>query len=159
MYIDKRAEFCSAVSVAGAAGTALIGSQYDLGITTAGIDVDDLYLVIQVSTAIVTGGSAGKLEFQLCSDSTAAIDVSDRYGTCTIHYQSAVHLTDDVPTIPVGTILACVEIPKGSGVTPAYERYLGIRTVITTTTITAGAVNAFLTNTPHAWRAMPQAVN
>jgi hypothetical protein len=40
----------------------------------------------------------------------------------------------------------------------SYERYLGILAVIGTTTVTAGAINAFLTADPHEWAAQPDAL-
>ena len=155
MIMDTRAQFADAVSIAAAAGTALIGSQYDLGQTTPYTDVDDLYLVIMVSTAIITGGSAGKVRFQLASDSTAAIAVD---GSATVHYQTGDFVTGATP-IAVGSVLAVIELPKGNGVLPAYERYLGILCVTTTTTTTTGAIRAFLTPDGGRWAALPQAVN
>ena len=41
----------------------------------------------------------------------------------------------------------------------AYERYLGILATIGTTTVTAGAINAFLTRDPTGWKSYPDAVN
>lgn len=156
---DKLAEFADAVSVAAAAGTTLLGSQIDLA--TAGLNIGDgepLYLVLTVDTAIVTGGSAGTLHFRLVSDAQAAIDDT----TCSIHVETPRFVTDDDPTIPVGTVLGVYPLPicdqpvsrsvAGVDVTTGpgaqYERFLGIQAIVTTTTITAGKVNAFLTVTP-----------
>src|SRR5687767_4074728 len=93
MWVDKRAEFCDNVSVAAAAGTALVGSQIDLG--AAAIDLGeaaDLWFVIQVTVEIITAGAAGTIQFKLSSDDSAAIATN---GTATDHYASKVYVTDD----------------------------------------------------------------
>ena len=59
MILDERNEFADAVSVAGTAGTALIGDVIDLTATHRGIgNGQPLYLVITTDTEIITGGSA-----------------------------------------------------------------------------------------------------
>ena len=169
--LDSLLEFGDAYSVATAAGTNLMTNQIDL--SAAGIDVGQghpLWLVINVDTAIVTGGSAGTLHFRLVSDDTASIHAT----TCSIHLESPRFVTDDDPTIPVGTQLCCYALPicndyvsksvAGAFVTSAspggrYERYLGVQAIVTTTTITAGKVNAFLTFDPHGWRSYADATN
>jgi hypothetical protein len=153
--LDSLAEFCDATSVNAAAGTALVGNVMDLGSTTfpRNLGGQPLYLVITVDTAIVTGGAAGKVRFQLASDAQAAIATD---GTATVHFQTGEFVTDDAPTIPAGSILACVALPEAAytaGASDAtdkksYERYLGILVVTTTTTTTAGKINAFLTPDP-----------
>src|ERR1044071_4318389 len=73
MILDKRTEFADAVSVAATAGTALIGSQIDL---TTARDIGNgrpVYLIITTDTEIITGGSAGTIQFKLASDATAAV--------------------------------------------------------------------------------------
>ena len=59
--LDKRAEFADAVSVAAAAGTALIGSQIDLGVARDIGNGEPLYLVLTCDTSIITGGAAGTI--------------------------------------------------------------------------------------------------
>jgi hypothetical protein len=154
MISDLRATFATAASVAAAAGTALLTNQMDMGVG-AGVDVDDLYLVIQVTTGIITGGSAGKIRFALASGDTAAIPVD---GTAAVHYQTG-DFTTGSTAIAAGSVLAVIEIPRGSGVLPAYKRFLGVLSIITTTTVTAGAVSAFLTPDGARWAAIAQAVN
>jgi len=46
-----------------------------------------------------------------------------------------------------------------TGASRAYERYLGILATIATTTVTQGAINAFLTKDPSYWRAYADAQN
>lgn len=153
MIIDTRAQFASAVAVNAVAGTALIGSQYDLGVA-ANMDSNELSLVIIVSTAIITGGSAGTISFSLASDTTAAISTS----AANVHFTSMPFVTG-ASGLPAGTVLAAVRVPHGSGVLPAYKRFLGILCTIGTTTVTAGAITAFLTLDGARWTPVAQAVN
>lgn len=154
MILDERLEFADAVSVAAAAGTDLIGDVIDLGGDGLDGNSEDLYLVIQVSTEVITGGAAGTLTFQLASDAQAAIATD---GSATIHAQSDALVTDGTDAndalLKAGQYPLVVQLPRGT-----YERYLGILAVTATTTTTAGAINAFLTKTPPAWTAMADGV-
>jgi hypothetical protein len=148
MILDERLEFADATSVAAAAGTALIGDVIDLG--AAGLDVgigEDIWLVIQTETEIITGGSAGTLQLQLASDAQAAIAVD---GTATVHLSSPVYVTDDAGAnsaeLNAGGVILAARLPAGT-----YERYLGILAVTATTTTTAGKINAFLTKDYAKW--------
>lgn len=145
MIMDERTEFCDATALnTGAAGTYLIGDVIDTGGDGLN-DVDNLYLVIQVDTAVTSGGAA-TVQFQLASDAQAAIATD---GSATVHAASA--------AIPKATLVAgydalVVELPKGT-----YERYLGILQVTGTAALTAGKVNAFLTPVKPTWKSFPQA--
>ncbi len=141
MILDKRNEFADATAL-GTSGTGLqlVGDVIDLG--TDGINVvDSVYLVVQVDTAVTSGGAA-TVEFQLASDAQAAIATD---GSATVHYKSAA-----VPkaSLVAGATVCQVELPRGQ-----YERYLGILANVGTAALTAGKVNAFLTNDPAAWKA------
>jgi hypothetical protein len=166
---DKQNEFADAVTVALAAGTTNLGNQIDL---LQARDVGagrPLWLVINVATAIVTGGAAGTIQFRLVSDDTASISTT----ACSVHLISPAFVTDDDPTIPVGTQLFCAALPlcqdfvsvsvAGVPVTTGpgapYERFLGVQVIVGTTTITAGAVNAYLTLDPHGLKQYADAVN
>jgi hypothetical protein len=96
MILDAYNEFCDAVSVAGNAGTALVGNVIDLGSTTnyPG-NSDDLYLVVNIDTEVITAANAGTISFKLASDAQAGIAVD---GTATLHYTSAASVTN-----PAGT--------------------------------------------------------
>lgn len=151
MFMDALNEFCDATAVNAAAGTALVGSQIDLGSADVRFGGEPLYLNITVDTAIVTGGSAGTVQFKLASDTTAAISTT----TAIDHVITRVFLTDDAPTIPAGAVLFSGPIPEGaytgtSTGTDAgvYRRFLGILVVTGTTTTTAGKINAWLSKTP-----------
>ena len=147
--LDERLEFADNVSVAAAAGTALIGDVIDLG--SVGRDIGNgqpVYLVLRTgSTEIITGGSAGTLQFTLASDSTAAIATD---GTATEHVLTELFVTDDAAAndteMNAGELIYSAPIPLGTG--GNYERYLGILATTATTTTTAGTINAYLTLDP-----------
>lgn len=148
MIIDKFNEFADATSVAGTAGTAVIGNVIDLGAESRDIgNGEPLYLVIQTDTEVITGGSAGTIKFQLASDSTADLATS-----ATVHFETGTLVTDDAAAnsaaLNAGGVIAAVALPNGT-----YERYLGVRAVIGTTEVTAGKINAFLTKDVASWKA------
>lgn len=147
MILDERNEFCDATALdTSGTGYALVGDVIDTG--NDGInDVDGLYLVIQVDTAVTSVGAA-TVSFILASDAAAAIATD---GSATEHYVSA---AIGKATLVAGYRVCAVELPKG-----AYERYVGILQNVGTAALTAGAVNAFLTNDPETWTAMPDATN
>lgn len=149
MIHDERTEFADAVSVAGSAGTANIGDVIDTHVGSMNTLINQgaaepvLYLVIMVATSIITGGSAGTIQFRLVSDAVATPDTS----TATVHYASKAFVTDgdDANELDAGAYAVITPLPSGD-----YERYLGVQATIATTTVTAGAINAFLTLTPPA---------
>lgn len=158
MIMDERNEFADAVSVAAAAGTALIGDVIDLGAAHRDIGAGEpLYLVINVDTEIITGGAAGTVKFQLASDAQAAIATD---GTATIHFDTGTFVTDDAAAndsqMNAGGVIAVVALPMEGHV---YERYLGILCVTATTTTTAGKINAFLTPDVAKWSAYAEGAN
>lgn len=151
MIMDERLEFADAVSVAAAAGTALIGDVIDLGAVARDIGQGQpMYLVITTDTEIITGGTAGTVKFQLVSDAQAAIATD---GTATVHIDTGTFVTDDAaandPELNAGGIIFAGPIPLEGN---PYERYLGILCVTATTTTTAGKINAFLTLDPPSTR-------
>lgn len=157
MIIDSLNEFADAQSVAAAASTALIGDVIDLGATPQDLgNGEPMYLVITVDTSIITGGVAGTIEFKLASDAQAAIAVD---GSATQHIASGTFVTDgdDANALDAGAVAYVGALPTGAG--KAYERYLGVLATVATTTVTAGAINAFLTKDPSAWKAYADAVN
>lgn len=156
MILDKTLEFCDATSVAGTAGTALVGNVIDLTVARdIGNGLPRLYLVLQTTTGIITGGSAGTIKFQLASDAQAAIDTA---GGASVHVDTGTFVTDgdDANDLDAGANIGIYPIPVQGR---AYERYLGILAVIATETVTAGAINAFLTPDPSAWTALADAAN
>lgn len=157
MILDESLEFCDATSLSTAAtGLALIGDVIDTG---AGVDSQNigkrnlgeasepLYLVIQVDTAVESSSTAS-VEFQLVSDAQEAIAVD---GGATVHVKTA---SIAKATLVAGYLVAAIELPRGT-----YERYLGILQNVTTTALTAGKVNAFLTDNPGQWKSYYQSAN
>ena len=147
MIMDDRLEFADAVSVAAAAGTALIGDVIPLGSVPRDIGAGQpLYLVISVDTEIITGGAAGTIKFQLVSDAQAAIATD---GSATVHFDSGTFVTDDSAansnSLNAGSFPVVTAIPMEGN---AYEAFLGVLAVTGTTTTTAGKINAFLTLDP-----------
>ncbi len=156
MILDEYGEFCDAESVAGTAGTALVGDVIDL---TEARDLGNSYpifFVLTCTTAIITGGTAGTISFTLASDAQAAISTD---GSATEHYITQDYVTDDAALndINIGDTIAQFALPM-EGLN-GYERYLGLLVTIGTTTVTAGAVNAFLTLDASAWKAHADASN
>lgn len=153
MIVDKLNTFCDAVSVALTAGSSPqnVGDIIDLGVARDIGNGEPVYLVITVDTEIITGGSAGTIQFHLVSDGTSTIATD---GSATVHYSSRAFVTDDSAAnsaeLNAGGVPVCVALPM-EGV--PYERYLAVQVTALTTNTTAGKINAFLTRTPQAWKA------
>lgn len=162
MIRDASAFLANNASVAAGASTIAVGTGcYDTAASSpsavsAIFDSPDLFLVIRVRTAIITGGSAGTIIFQFVSAATTTITSSPN-----VHWQGMSLVTGSTAAAGSGVglydVAACFVVPKGAGVVPPYLRYLGVLAVIGTTTITAGAVDAFLTKDAGFWAAIPQA--
>lgn len=156
MWLDERLEFADAVSVAAAAGTALIGDVVDLQVARDIGRGSPIYFVITTDTEIITAGSAGTVKFQLVSDAQAAIAVD---GTATVHIDTGTFVTDDAAAnsaqLNAGGVIFAGPIPAEGAV---YERFLGVLCVTATTTTTAGKINAFLTMEPSLWKAYADAI-
>ena len=149
MILDARTEIADAVALStSATGRALVGSQIDLGTVTRDIGAgSQLYVVIQVDTAVTSGGAA-TVDFELVSDAQVAIAVD---GTATVHAATG--------AIAKATLVAghdvVIALPMGG----TYERFLGVVQNVGTAALTAGKVNVFLTQEPSTWRAYADAVN
>ncbi|HEV8474591.1 MAG TPA: hypothetical protein VGR82_17570 [Methylomirabilota bacterium] len=148
MILDERTEFADATTIPTATGRSLLGDVYDLGIArNASSPPLPLYLVIQIDTAVTSAGAA-EVSFELVSDAQAAIAVD---GTATQHYKSF--------AFPKATLVAgfTIVVPL-PGEQPAYERFLGVISNVTTSVLTGGKANAFLTHDPKQWKALPDAI-
>ncbi|THF64317.1 Bbp16 family capsid cement protein [Pseudothauera rhizosphaerae] len=147
MIIDERNEFADATALSTAGtGRALVGDVIDLGAVPGDIgNGEDLYLVIQVDTAVTSGGSA-TVAFELVSDEQAAIAAD---GSATVHFA-----TGAIPkaSLVAGYVAAAVKLPLGT-----YERYLGVIANVGTAALTAGKINAFLTPEVAKWQAYADA--
>jgi hypothetical protein len=149
MILDERNEFADASALSTAAtGRALVGDVIDLGATSQDIgNGEPLYLVIQVDTAVTSGGSA-TVSFELASDASASIATD---GTATVHFATSAIAK---ASLTAGVVVAAVALPNGT-----YERYLGILQNVGTAALTAGKVNAFLTHDISKWTAYADATN
>lgn len=158
MILDKYGEFADDLSVAAAAGIALIGDVIDLH---EGRDIGNsgpIYLVIQTgSEEIITGGAVGTIKFQFVSDAQAAIATD---GSATVHFDTGTFVTDDAAAnddaMNIGGNIAIFMLPQQGRV---YERFIGILAEIATETVTEGKINAFLTLDPSNWIAKPDGNN
>lgn len=149
MILDERNEFCDATALStSGTGRALVGDVIDLGAADQIGSGDQLYLVIQVDTAVTSAGAA-TVSFELASDAQAAIATD---GTATVHFATAA-----IPkaTLVAGYTVAVVEVP----IVPDAERYLGILQNVGTAALTAGKINAFLTADVARWKAYADATN
>lgn len=151
MILDELTEFCDATALnTGAAGTYTIGDQIDLQVVRDLGGDQTLYLVIGVTTGINAAG-AGTVQFKLTSADDAALTSNP-----VDHVASAAFVTSTTSgnaggALAAGTRLMALALPLEGSV--PYKRYLGIRQVTGTQAITAGAVDAFLTTHPNAWKA------
>jgi len=149
MILDERNEFADATVLPTATGRSLVGDVIDLGVAR---DIGQygvpLYFVVQIAAAVV--GTTSTVSFELVSDAQAAIATN---GTATVHYATAA-----IPeaTLVLGYQVAKVPLPLEN---PAYERYLGVISNVAVNVLSAGAINAFLTLHPAAWKSHPDAAN
>lgn len=156
MIMDQSLDFADsttgAFSVVGVAATYSATNVIDqtTGFSIIGqTDLDnDLFLVIEVATAIFTGGSAGTIQFQLVSSAASSLS------SPVIHALSPQFVTGATPGIPAGTVLVCLQLPQGGSAAAGHQylRYLGVQAIVGTTTTTSGAVYAFLTQNPPSWQ-------
>ncbi len=150
MILDERAEFCDATALnTGGAGSYLVGDVMDLSVARDMGNGQPLYLIIQVTTAVTSSGSA-TVAFELASDAAAAIAVD---GTQSTHVKTS---AIGKAALTAGYTIVLPVPPEGS---KAYERYIGVLQTTGTAALTAGAVNAFLTIDPTGWKATPDATN
>lgn len=155
MIIDFLNQFCSGTSVAAVASTALVGDVIDLLQASRDIGTgQNIRLRVVTTTEIITGGTAGTIQFQLASDAQAAIAVD---GSATVHLTSASLVTDDAAAnsaaLNAGGVIFDVVLPAGT-----YERYLGILCIIGGQTVTAGAIDAYLVMDAPAIHAYPDGI-
>jgi hypothetical protein len=146
MFMDKRSIFCEDEDISAAAGTQLVGDQYDTGGHGNFLDNEEGWLIVQV-TADFTSGGAATVEFILASDAAAAIATN---GTASVHWRSGAIA---IATLVEGYRFA-IKIPLGT-----YERYVGILATTAVATTTAGSITAFMTKDAPNWKAYAEAVS
>lgn len=151
MILDSLLEFADATSVGTPNNTTVnVGDIIDLTNVRDIGNGEPMYVVIQIETLITSGGSA-QVAFQLVSDSTTTIATDDG--------QSQHGRTESIPvaTLVAGYELTIVIPPEMSN---AFERYLAFQVVETAgQALTAGAVNAFITQHPSSSKSYPDGTN
>jgi hypothetical protein len=143
MLIDTRSTFAWEEDFFGAAATAKVGEAMDL--TAHPTDMGEgypLYLVIQITTAMVGGTSVA---FNLVTADNAALSS----GAVTLLSSAVIAQA----SATAGTVVLVVPLPKAD-----YKRYLGL-TATRVGTSTEGAVSAFLVQDPPNWRPYPEGNN
>lgn len=169
MLLDERNELADAASIIGAAGAAFVnvGDTIDLrgGVAPHGVSGEgdnitldlgpsDIFLVVTAQTSIITGGAAGTVTFRIVSDSTGTPDVS----TASVHFTTKAFVTDgdDANELDAGATIIAIRLPTTN---VPYERFLGIQVLRTTTDLTGGSINAFLTTDARRFRFYADAIN
>lgn len=147
MWMDKRTEFADAVAIGTGTGRRLVGNVIDLENQRDIGASSNIWLVIQLQTAMTSGGSA-TVQFELASDAQAAIATD---GSATVHATSESFAYN---AVAAGDNLMQIILPLERTGKP-YERYLGILANVGTAALTAGSINAFLTLQPPVQKAYP----
>lgn len=148
MLLDAQNEFSNSQAVTATAISTnvidtLAGNSFTNVVQNLGGFAGSAWLVVQVDTTFTAGGAA-TLTISLESDSTANLATSP-----TVHFSTA---PIALASLTVGAQLLIIPLPFGS-----YERYLGVRYTVATGPMTAGAISAFLTRDPQAWKPYPTA--
>lgn len=146
MITDALNTFCDNTALnTGAAGNYNIGDVIDLNTVARGLgSYPELFLVITVAVAATSGGSATG-QFSLITDDNSGM------ASPTVLASSNAW---PVAQMTLGANLLTVALPIADNV----ERYIGIRQTTGTAAFTAGAINAFLTQTPPGRYAYPDAL-
>ena len=151
MYLDNNLEFADATSVGTPNNTTVnVGDIIDSDVARDLGTGQPVFLVVQVTTAIISGGAA-TVRFKLVSDSTDSIATD---GTQTQHAASDI--------IPKADLIAgwqwITPLPPEGDI--AYERFLAFQVEEEAgQALTGGNVNAFLTLNPRSYKGYADAVN
>lgn len=151
MYVDQQLEFSDAQAVT---ATAISTNVYDLFSMSTGasatdlspntrIDIgagEDIYLVVNTAVLATDVGSDATLtvSFETADDVTLTTNVQVVYSTAALAFAEF---------SPAGTNLVKIKLPLFP-----YRRYVGVRYTVAAGPLTAGAFDAFLTNTVDANR-------
>jgi len=141
MFIDSRLRFANALAVPTAIGAAAVGDTIDAGADGAIGNSDGLYLVVNATAAFTSAGAA-TVAFELVSDVTPVIGAAP-----TVHASTA--------AIPVASLIPGFQIFKVELPIDVYNRYLAVRAVVAAAVLTAGSIDAFITNDPFVHRIFP----
>ena len=150
MWVDDNLEFADATSVGTPNNSTVnVGDFLNKGTVRDIGNGEPVYLVIQVTTAIISGGAA-TVAFLLVSDATTTIAVN---GTATKHAETK--------AFPVADLIAgfqvVIPLPPEE---PDWEQYVGVQVKETASqALTGGNINAFLTLNPAVHKSYADAVN
>jgi len=138
--LDNKTFFCDATSIAAAAGTVAVGTVLDCNHSpsaTRNLGAGrQVYLVIQVTTAVSTGSSP-TVDIQFRSSDNANLTSSP-----TTHYATGATAAASLTTSFRREIVIPVE---------NYKRFIGIVIVTAVATTTTGAITAYLTDKPRQY--------
>ena len=150
MFVDAGLEFADATSVGTPNNSTVnVGDNFSIGDARDVGAGTPLYLVVNVTTAITSGGAA-TVAFLLVSDASTTIATD---GTATKHIETKAFAVADL----VAGFQVVVALPPEP---PTYELFLGVQVKETASqALTAGNINAFLTTEPNLYRAYPDASN
>jgi hypothetical protein len=147
MYIDAENRFSNAQSLASGTqtGEGLVSTNtIDLGTERRIGTGKPVYIVAIVTTLLASTGSNDPLAVDLHSDTAEAFDSSTFKQRLGVFPAAA----------PVGSRIVCAIAPELLN-----ERYIGLKYLsLGDGALTAGAVTAFVTETPDAYAAYPDAV-
>lgn len=144
MLIDSQLKFATGEEL-GNTGTRKVGKAVPLDVRADQGEGYPLYLVVLVSTTATSGG-ASTLSVELVTADNSALTTNVE-----VLFATPVFALAD---IAAGTFLAMIPIPKA-----LYRTHLGIREVVAGANFTGGAITAFLTQDPPAWRAYAEGNN
>lgn len=144
MLIDSKLKFAAAAEL-GNTGTRKIGKAVPLDVRADQGEGYPMYLVVLVSTTATSGGASTlAVELVTADNSALTTDVEVLFTTPVVALAG----------LTAGTFLAVIPLPKA-----LYRTYMGLREVVGTANFTGGAVTAFLTQDPPAWRAYAEGNN
>lgn len=149
MILDERTEFADAATITTSTGRSAFGDVIDSSVARDLGNGRQLAVIFQITTAVTSGG-ATTITFEFVSD---AAEPPAADGTETLHAASA--------DIAKASLVAGYEIPLmvGPEGSLAFERYLGVQTVVSTTALSTGAANAFLVLDFASWKSYADATN
>jgi len=162
MIFDRLTEFSALAgsSVAIAAGSKCLDNYIDLSNpSTLAKDIgngENIFFILEATADIVTGGSAGTIQFKLGSSDTIPTD-SATLSSANYHWTGPSQTTGATASAAnktlAGTKIAVVSLPLDT-----YKKYLAVEVTVGTTTLTGGTVRAFLALDPTGTKPYPAAV-
>jgi len=153
-YIDSQNKFANAASIAAAAGTAVIGDNFDTsatvpasGAVVAGAGQgrnmgvgEPLFGHILVTTALVQASTDGTVIFQLVSAATTTLTSSPRVHWASETYTDGASPSGGADLLAIGNLIEFIVPPDDK----TWLRYIGFLCVTGVQTSSAGAVTIWI---------------